>query len=508
MREVLGFRLPLRQWLLIVSVTLVLLPVCLYWPTTWTEYGLRDDYGVLREAHQDPGAIIKFCGSHARPIFGWLLRTSFGQLEHIHQLAWARLLGSVCIGLFSASVFTILVRFHGWSVTTAACVSAMVAVVPAAQVVASWSILWPYIVAALLSVGAFVVAERGFRVTEALSLQQGAYCVVACMLVVASVWVYQPNGLFYLVFVAVKAVRRGELQQQAPRVRLVQHLLLLGGSMLIAYVLIRFAFAMQWLPMSSRIAFEHDYIGKLVWFVQNSLPNALALVVLNDFQGRTAPWYHLAEGATVTLLVVGGAFVTKRRGWREGAVWFGSFAVLSIGSYFINLMASERWPSYRTIHPLTCVVLVYAAASMEVLGEVIPVIKKTRLWLGLAFVCGAAVLARKQTFELIALPQNAELHVVEAEAKKLDLSLDQRVYVITPTPAIAPARLLYSDEFGSLSTDSDWVPKEMMKLIFHEQHPDAPPCRSLDHMVSGEKPPPAGLYDVVIDLRAVGKGAR
>ena len=69
--------------------------------------------------------------------------------------------------------------------------------------------------------------------------------------------------------------------------------------------------------------------------------------------------------------------------------------------------------------------------------------------------------------------------------------------------AIAPAPLAYSDEFGSLSTDSDGVPKEMMKLSFYEKYPTLPPCRSLDHMVSGEKPPPPGLYDVVIDLRGL-----
>jgi hypothetical protein len=102
---------------------------------------------------------------------------------------------------------------------------------------------------------------------------------------------------------------------------------------------------------------------------------------------------------------------------------------------------------------------------------------------------------------LIAVPQNKEYRLVEQESKKLDLAHDQRVYVITPTPALAPAPLAYSDEFGSLSTDSDWVPKEILKLIFYEKFPALPKCRSLDHMVSGEKPPPPGRYEVVLDLR-------
>jgi hypothetical protein len=286
-------------------------------------------------------------------------------------------------------------------------------------------------------------------------------------------------------------------------VRLIQHLLLLMGALLMAYALIRLFFALDLLPMSKRIAFEPDLPGKLVWFARNSLPNAMALLVLNDFQGRTAPYYQMAVAAMGLLLITGGVLVGRRRGWRESVVWFGGLVVLVIGAHGINIAASERWPSYRTIHPLVGVVIIFSAAAMEVLGEAIPILKRSRHYLGLVLVAVAAVLARHQAYELIAVPQNKEYRLVEQESKKLDLARDQKVYVITPTPAIAPARLAYSDEFGSLSTDSDWVPKEILKLIFYEKDPTIPPCRSLNHMVSGEKPPPPGLYDVVLDLRGL-----
>jgi len=273
--------------------------------------------------------------------------------------------------------------------------------------------------------------------------------------------------------------------------------------MLTAYALIRGAFALEWLPMSKRVAFEHDLIGKLIWFCHETLPNGLALLVLNDFHGRTQPWYGLAVTATSVLIGAGGVLVFKRRGWREGMVWFVGLVVLLIGSHGINLMAAERWASYRTIFPLMGVVLVYMAASMELVGEVLPAVKRLRGVFGVGLVVVASLMARKQAYELLAVPQHEELELVRAESKKLDLTRDQKVYVITPTPEIAPAHWLYSDEFGSLSTDSDWVPKEMMKLLFLEASPGVPTVRSLDHIVSGEKPPPPGLYDVVIDLRGL-----
>ena len=70
-------RLGVRAWLLTAVIFLV--PLITYWPATFHDFGLRDDYSNLREAHEEPQAVIKFCASHARPIYGWLLQATYGQ---------------------------------------------------------------------------------------------------------------------------------------------------------------------------------------------------------------------------------------------------------------------------------------------------------------------------------------------------------------------------------------------------------------------------------------------
>jgi hypothetical protein len=52
-------------WL--VTAFLFFLPVVTYWPATFHEYGLRDDYSNLRESHEELGKVVQFCASHARP---------------------------------------------------------------------------------------------------------------------------------------------------------------------------------------------------------------------------------------------------------------------------------------------------------------------------------------------------------------------------------------------------------------------------------------------------------
>ncbi len=77
--------LRLRAWML--TAMLFLVPLLAYWPATFHDYGLRDDYSNLREAHEELGKVVKFCASHARPIYGWLLQATFRQTSSVQNLA-------------------------------------------------------------------------------------------------------------------------------------------------------------------------------------------------------------------------------------------------------------------------------------------------------------------------------------------------------------------------------------------------------------------------------------
>ena len=75
------------------------------------------------------------------------------------------------------------------------------------------------------------------------------------------------------------------------------------------------------------------------------------------------------------------------------------------------------------------------------------------------------------------------------------------MFVIRPPPEESAAPLRFEDEFGSLSSASDWVPIEMRKAVIEEREPsrcDAPrSCR----IATGLGAPPGGRWDLVIDMR-------
>ena len=104
-----------RTWIL--ASLLLLLPLFAYFPTTFHDYGLRDDYSNLREAHQERGKILQFCASHARPIYGMLLQATYGQTNSVQNLQWMRfgsalLLGAIAFGLVPEFAFFRLVIRH------------------------------------------------------------------------------------------------------------------------------------------------------------------------------------------------------------------------------------------------------------------------------------------------------------------------------------------------------------------------------------------------------------
>ena len=151
----------LRAWLL--TFALFLVPLITYWPATFHDFGLRDDYSNLREAHEEPGKVLQFCASHARPIYGWLLQATYGQTGTVQDLQWMRLGASLLLGAIALVSFRGL-RAVGWSFSTSLCFAVLVALIPSAQVIAGWAVGWPYAATALLAFGGFFTVEGALTV--------------------------------------------------------------------------------------------------------------------------------------------------------------------------------------------------------------------------------------------------------------------------------------------------------------------------------------------------------
>jgi hypothetical protein len=490
-------------WLL--TALFFLVPLLTYWPATFHDYGLRDDYSNLREAHEEPGTILNFCASHARPIYGWLLQATYGQTDSVQSLHWMRFGASLLLGAVSLVMFRGL-RALGWSFNTALCFAILLALVPSAQVIAGWAIGWPYAATALLAIAGFFTVEGALTVGRSAGPGRAVgQWIMALGLMVVGALIYQPSAMFYVVplTAALIAQRRRGIAQTARW--LAVHIGFIIASLGLAYCTMIVLYAAGVFVKSGRIAFEHHWVDKFSWFFHETVPNALSLFVLNDNNLREHGWY-ITSAVVVGLLLAAGAVVEWRRhGRARGLIWAVALVGLPILAASVSLVASERYATYRTIFAMTAVLLCFMVASARAL---------TAHWSAngrriLAFVVvGIAFFtAQHHVYALIAVPQGNEWQLILSGAKHVHLngSARQRIFAIASAPSDISTASIYHDEFGSLSSNSEWVPKEMFKRAMHDLHPEVANLESRyefseGYKAEGYKLPPGQHYDVIIDM--------
>src|SRR6202167_5179393 len=355
----------LRAWLL--TAMLFLVPIVAYWPTTFHDYGLRDDYSNLREAHEEVGKVVQFCASAARPFYGWLLQATYGQTSSVQNLQWLRFFAASLLGAISLVSFRGL-RAVGWPISTSLCFAVMLSLVPSAQVIAGWAIGWPYAATALLAIGGFFTMEGAL----ALGLRAGVgravgQWLVALGLMVVSALIYQPSALFYLVPLAGALIvqRQRTLAQSARWVGI--HLGFVAGTLGLAYGAMALLYAAHVFVKSGRIAFESHWGEKIAWFLSEPLPNALSLFVLNDNNHRDHALYFGCAALVGAILVAGACLEWRRHGRVRGIIWLSSLMGLPLFAFAVSMIASEHYATYRTILAMTGVLLCFLVASVSAL---------------------------------------------------------------------------------------------------------------------------------------------
>jgi len=486
-----------RAWML--TAVLFLVPLVAYWPATFHDYGLRDDYSNLREAHEEVGKVVKFCASHARPIYGWLLQATYGETGTVQNLQWMRFTAALLLGAISLVCFRGL-RAVGWSFNTSLCFAVLLVLAPSAQVIAGWAVGWPYAAAALLAIGGFFTVEGAL----VLGLSAGfgravGQWAVALGLMLVSALIYQPSALFYLVPLAGALIvqRQRTLTQSARWMGI--HLGFVAGTLGLAYVAMSMLYAAHVFVKSGRIAFESHWGEKIAWFLAEPLPNALSLFVLNDNNQRDHALYFGCAALVGAILIAGAYIEWRRHGRTRGIIWLSALMGLPVFAFAVSMIASEHYATYRTILAMTGVLLCFLVASISAL---------TRSWsanarrmLAMLAISTAFFTAQHHVYALIAVPQGNEWHLIMAGARQVHLTgIRPRIFAIASTPSDISTATIYHDEFGSLSSNSEWVPREMFKRAMHDLHPDIANLDSRYEFATGPKLPEGQRYDVIINL--------
>ena len=477
---------------------LLLTPLAVYWPTIFSEYGFRDDYAHAREVREEPGKLVRFTASHGRPLYGALLETSFSVMSEIENLKWLRLAGVLLLTVVGLALWRQLQQ-SGWGEIEAGVIGLGITLLPAAQVTASWAMSWPQALALLLALAGFSAIETEI---ERGGLKRTIALLGGGMIYALTGLIYQSNALFALVPVAAVLLVRSGREPASDLRWAATHVSALLAGLLASYLAVRLLFSNGIFHESARMQIETNPFTKLAWFLWQPLPNALALYALRD---DFSVWANVVVG--LAALLTGGViwFCYKLELTRSGAKvkmrFIVCLAVLPFLAHVVSLMAAERSTAYRTLFALSglvLVLLVQGLRSLRVAGRIKPVAYHGALGL---LVLTAVLTAHFNAHGLIAEPQSNEWEIVSGAVRRTSFTTATRVYLITPAPGDRMTTRVFGDEFGSFSSDSDWVPKEMFKAALYERFVEKLPPGSSYTFASGREVPDAKAYDLVIDMR-------
>ena len=476
---------------------LLLTPLAVYWQTIFHDFGMRDDYIHLRATREAPGMLVKVAASHGHPLAGALLETTFGVTDDVMQLPWLRLASVALLAVLALATWRQLYQ-SGWAEVEAAAIGLGVILLPAAQVSAGWAITWPHALALLLSVAGFSAIETEL---ERGGLKRAVALLGGCMIYALAALIYQSNALFAVVLIAaVLLVRTGREPMTDPK-WLGYHLgaLLLGLG--VAYFLMQGLFSNGVFHESAGMQLETNPLTKLGWFFWQPLPNSLALFALRDDFGSGGVIFWGAVVVSVGLIGAGIRFTPSGTvaWWKRK--WFWGLFILPLVGHGASLITAERSTAYRLLFPLSGLVLVFTIYGLRALATVAGV-KPLLHYIGLGVLAmGVAWFAHQQAFALIAEPQGHEWDIVQSSVLRVNFTKPTTVYFITPTLAERSTEQIYGDEFGSLSSDSSTVSKDMVKAALHERFGTKLPKGGSYTLESGREVPASQAYDLVIDMR-------
>lgn len=479
----------------LLLIALLFAPATVYWQTVFHEYGFRDDYAHLREVREEPGKITRLTASSGRPIYGAVLEASLRDVYYVPDLSSLRMMSVILLTAVGVLMWQML-RLRGWSEAEAAAIGLAVTLLPGAQVIVGWAIAWPIALGLLAAVLGFWLVDahidsRGPRALMGVLAGAALYFVAGL--------VYQTSALFAVVLLAaVLLTRRSDTFKGDFRFVTV-HIGVLFLSLVAGYLLMSVAFNEGVVPEAARMRLEPELGRKLLWFASQPLPNALALFELRDrFVTQPEFWTALLVfGAIVACgYPTGGANVAHKRRW-----WFCLLA-LPFVAHSVSIAASSNAIGYRTVLPLSglfLVLVIFTLRGWRLTGGAPARVAASAL---VALVAFAAVLANRNSFELIAVPQSREWRLVRSSAYALPLDASTAVFIVRPQLADRSTDRVSADEFGSLSADAEWAAREMFKAAMRQRFAGrVPDAYEID---LGLVPPPAvGRYDMVLDMRVL-----
>jgi len=433
-----------------VSLSYLLIILAFYSTVVTSTYAFNDDFGTLENAIAHIDAPYIFDIASGRPLFA-LFRVFDGLITGGIEDLWVQRAISVAslilLALFINRFVTNRNVFNRDEYKFA--FPLMIVLLPSFQVFSSWATCYPFTLAVLLSGMSYSSLTSDFF--------KGTLAKWSCSfaLISSSFAIYQPAGMAFMAFVLFDQCLSPGLFKYK---RLLISFVMMCLGMISSFIMIKIIPLVFLGGTLSRSKMTSDPLGKLYWFFNEALPNALASYSIESSKPM------LVIG--IVFFITGLVYVSKSTHGAKKTVFALCFIV---ASYFPNLYVSESWAAQRSMVALSmCVVGVSLFGLMKLSENALSRFEFSfPAILSVILISCAGVKAAGNINNYMVINQISEMESVAAEiASKVDKSFTGKVMVdISNRNWGAFSKVVRYDEFGENSIYAPWASRGVLLSI-------------------------------------------
>jgi hypothetical protein len=436
-----------EDFLFITGLTLVTLVL---YRGILNTYAYTDVYEYLLNGGNDNFINVFF--QHGRMLYGIFNKLLFTTFTTVEEARFIRLVGLTGGILFLWAGYFLL-RQYRWEPWMAALIMALFATTPSFGIIVSWGATYQIPWGLLCGLAAGILATRKLNILNI----TGSIVLGVCALMF-----YQPSYTIFIIPVFLSWLRYADLK------KLLIPLSVFAATFLVYLLTFRLILEASGLTPTERSSMDFNMLTNLVWFFDGPLRQAFSynLLFLPNF------WKNLLRILLPVILIlvyIRHFEVNVSRKTILHILFLILFLVLSL---LPNMMSGEKWISFRTMPTLFLILSILMGIAIGRIRE-----KRLRFISGILLLVVCYVAGQYNIRSGFMEIQQREYMVIRQALENLPTGTEKITILPADMKLLEDHDVLervVTDEYGRLSTPSDWVPVPLVQLILRETGKNLP----------------------------------
>ena len=430
----------------------ILVFTCILYRNIFITYAYTDVYEFVLNASNSN--FIDVFIQQGRILYGFfnkILFTNFNSIEYIKFIRLISLLGGI---LYLFCLTKVLLKYN-FPFIFSLLVVLLFATTPSFNIIILWSATYQVSWGMLLSLLAgYIALEHRHSI---------AYFLLSIVLGLVALNLYQPSYTMFIIPSFLFWIKEGEING------FLRPLAIHATTYIFYFILYKFYLSVFDLLPVGRGGIEYNLFYGFLWFIKGPFEQALSY----NFIFAPKFWLNLTRIVLLLIITMASFKIVKDNFGKT--IKTNLFRFLITGVFFVlsmlpNILSADKWISYRTMNTLCLLIVI----QLTIILSNKP-FNSNKYYLPIFTFFFLSVSFLTANFNI----NNGFISIQEKEMRSVASALSahvgdiqKNIFYIQPDIKILVKNdiieRVVTDEFGRLSSSSDWVPKSMIKLLLPE----------------------------------------